>query len=81
MPFPILDFAYVGFIAEMSLLTDLDRVTGDVLGKMIIARDEETAQTMTDSELRDQTMTLMLAGHEVCIPIVNCSGDVYFRDT
>jgi hypothetical protein len=47
------------------LLTDLDKVTADVLGKMMMARDEETGQTMTDEELRDQVMTLMLAGHEV----------------
>jgi cytochrome P450 len=46
-------------------LTDLDKVTADVLGKMMMARDEETGQTMTDEELRDHVMTLMLAGHEV----------------
>jgi cytochrome P450 len=53
-------------IVFVILLTDLDKVTADVLGKMMMARDEETGQTMTDKELRDQVMTLMLAGHEVC---------------
>ena len=33
---------------------------------MMLARDEATGVGMTDLELRDEVMTLMLAGHEVC---------------
>ena len=42
-------------------------ITGNVLGMMMLARDEATGLGMTDLELRDEVMTLMLAGHEVCI--------------
>jgi len=40
-------------------------VTKDVLGMMMMARDEATGQGLSDKELQDQVMTLMLAGHEV----------------
>jgi len=49
----------------MVICTDMAQVTSDVLGMMMIARDPETGQGMTDDELRDQVITLMLAGHEV----------------
>ena len=39
-------------------------MTGDVLGQMLLARDED-GQGLNDTELRDEVMTLMLAGHEV----------------
>jgi cytochrome P450 len=40
-------------------------VTGhDVLSMLIAARDEDDGRGMTDEEVRDEVMTLLLAGHE-----------------
>jgi cytochrome P450 len=39
------------------------RDTGDLLSMLLRARDEDGRQ-MTDTQLRDETMTLFLAGHE-----------------
>ncbi|MBX2998202.1 MAG: cytochrome P450 [Caldilineaceae bacterium] len=36
----------------------------DLLGMLMAARDEETGESMTDVHLRDEVMTLFLAGHE-----------------
>jgi cytochrome P450 len=36
----------------------------DLLGMLMEARDEETGEGMTDRQLRDEVMTIMLAGHE-----------------
>jgi cytochrome P450 len=36
----------------------------DLLDMLMNARDEETGTGMTDAQLRDEVMTLMLAGHE-----------------
>ena len=36
----------------------------DVLGLLLAARDEETGEGMTDTQLRDEVMTLFAAGHE-----------------
>jgi cytochrome P450 len=37
---------------------------GDLLSSMMVTRDSETGQQMTDEELRSQVMTLMLAGYD-----------------
>jgi cytochrome P450 len=37
---------------------------GDLLSTLLHARDEETGEAMSDRELRDEVMTLLLAGHE-----------------
>ncbi len=37
---------------------------GDLLDLLMGAQDEETGATMTDRQLRDEVMTLFLAGHE-----------------
>ena len=37
----------------------------DILDIMMMARDEETGQGLSDLELKDEVMTLMGAGHEV----------------
>lgn len=37
---------------------------GDLLSRLVAARDEETNAAMTDEQLRDETMTLLTAGHE-----------------
>lgn len=39
-------------------------VRADLLGMLLAARDEETGQGMSDAQLRDEVMTLVLAGHE-----------------
>jgi cytochrome P450 len=36
----------------------------DVLSRLLQVRDEETGSALTDDELRDQLVTLLLAGHE-----------------
>ncbi len=37
---------------------------GDLLSMLLLSRDEETGQTLTDTQVRDEAMTLFLAGHE-----------------
>jgi cytochrome P450 len=37
---------------------------GDLLSMFINTRDEETGETMNDRQLRDEVMTMFLAGHE-----------------
>jgi cytochrome P450 len=37
---------------------------GDLLSMLMLARDEETGEMMDDKQLRDEVMTLLLAGHE-----------------
>ena len=37
---------------------------GDLLSSMILARDSDTGEAMSDEQLRNQVMTLMLAGYE-----------------
>jgi len=64
----LVDFVVVYLIMLLLLIficTDVEEITSDVLGMMMIARDPESGQGMSDNELRDQVMTLMLAGHEV----------------
>jgi cytochrome P450 len=38
--------------------------TGDLLSILLQTRDEETGEGMTDRQVRDEVMTLLLAGHE-----------------
>lgn len=37
---------------------------GDLLSMMMLAEDAETGERMTDRQLRDETITMFLAGHE-----------------
>src|ERR1039458_9715415 len=37
---------------------------GDLLSMLLTARDEETGEKMSDQQLRDEVLTLILAGHE-----------------
>lgn len=41
-----------------------DAAPNDLLSLMMRARDEETGETMSDHQLRDEVMTMFLAGHE-----------------
>src|SRR3954468_23475966 len=36
----------------------------DLLGMFMQARDEDTGEQMTDGQLRDEVVTMLLAGHE-----------------
>ena len=38
--------------------------TGDLLSMLLSARDQETGEGMSDKQLRDEVMTILLAGHE-----------------
>mgnify|MGYP001321727248 CR=1 FL=1 len=38
--------------------------TGDLLSMLLLAQDEETGAAMTDEQVRDEALTLFLAGHE-----------------
>ncbi len=38
--------------------------TGDLLSMLVFAHDEETGETMSEQQLRDEVMTIFLAGHE-----------------
>ncbi len=38
--------------------------TGDLLSMLLMAQDEETGGAMTDKQIRDECLTLFLAGHE-----------------
>lgn len=37
---------------------------GDLLSMLLAAQDEDTGRSMTDAQVRDEVMTLFLAGHE-----------------
>ena len=39
-------------------------VSGDLLGLLLSARDEETGEGMTDTQVRDEVITFFAAGHE-----------------
>jgi cytochrome P450 len=38
--------------------------TGDLLSMLLMARDEETGEGMSDEQLRDEVLTILIAGHE-----------------
>jgi cytochrome P450 len=38
--------------------------TGDLLSMLLMARDEDTGEGMNDQQLRDEMLTIMIAGHE-----------------
>jgi cytochrome P450 len=65
-----LDNVIYAEIAERRKATDLETRT-DVLSRLLLVRDEDAADSdgpadsgLTDEELRDQLVTLLLAGHE-----------------
>ncbi len=47
------------------VVADREKLCEDVLGTMMVATDPLTGQGLSDTELHDQVITLMLAGHEV----------------
>ncbi|MCP3140630.1 cytochrome P450 [Pyxidicoccus xibeiensis] len=51
----------------MELITERRRSgadSGDLLSMFMLARDEETGEAMTDEQLRDEVLTMLVAGHE-----------------
>ncbi len=56
-----LDRIILGIIAERRRSGE-DR--GDLLSMLLHAQDEESGRRMTDAQLRDEAMTLFMAGHE-----------------
>jgi cytochrome P450 len=58
----ILDHATHAVIAERRRAQDLDE-RGDILSMLLQARTED-GEALTDKELRDELLTLVLAGHE-----------------
>ena len=47
----------------------METLTSDILGIMMMATDDETGQGLTNEELKNETMTIMSAGHEVINPL------------
>ena len=45
--------------------------TGDLLSMLLMAQDEETGGAMTDKQVRDECLTLFLAGHETTANALN----------
>lgn len=41
--------------------------TGDLLSMLVFARDEETGEGMSDKQLRDEVMTILLAGYDATL--------------
>lgn len=56
-----LDAIIYGMIAQRRSGA-LDR--GDLLSMLLLAQDEDDGSTMTDRQIRDEAMTILLAGHE-----------------
>jgi len=57
----VLDSVIEGIIRERR---EQNTDTGDLLSMLLQARDEETGEGMVDRQVRDEVMTLLLAGHE-----------------
>ena len=58
-----LDAVVAGIVAERRRAGDADR--GDLRSMLLLARDEETGGPgMNDRQVRDEVMTILLAGHE-----------------
>jgi cytochrome P450 len=58
----MLDDVVYRLIAEGRAVPAGDR--GDVLSMLLVARDEDDGSQLSDREVRDEVMTLLLAGHE-----------------
>ena len=52
---------------------------GDLLSMLMHARDEETGEAMTDRQLRDEVMTIFLAGHETTAVALGWTWDLLSR--
>ena len=57
----ILDSVITGIISERRKGSDSHH---DLLGLLMAAKDEETGQGMSDDQLKDEVLTLLVAGHD-----------------
>lgn len=44
---------------------------GDLLSMFMLARDEDTGETMSDEQLRDEVLTMLVAGHETTATVMS----------
>jgi len=73
-----LDEVIYAEIARRRTVPDLDSRT-DILSMLLLARDEE-GEPMTDEELRDELVTLLVAGHETTATGLAWTFDLVLRD-
>ena len=66
-------------IARRRIVSDLERRT-DVLSTLLLARDEATGESMSDEEVRDELVTLLIAGHETTAAALAWSFELLLRD-
>jgi cytochrome P450 len=59
-----LDGIIARMIGERRREVEAGRDAGDLLSMLLLVRDEETGEGMSDRQLRDEVLTLFLAGHE-----------------
>jgi cytochrome P450 len=71
-----LDRVVLGMIAERR---ESGAERPDLLGMLMFARDEETGETMSDQQLRDEVMTIFLAGHETTANALTWTLYLLFR--
>ncbi len=60
----VLDDAVFDIIRQRRRDMDRGEDGGDLLSMLLAARDEDTGEGMDDTQLRDEVMTIFLAGHE-----------------
>lgn len=65
----LLDRTVYGFIAERRQQDD--QATDDLLGMLVAAQDADTGERMNDKQIRDEVMTIFLAGHETTASLVS----------
>lgn len=63
-----LDKIVYAIIAERRASSE-DR--GDLLSMLMLTRDEDTGDTMDDRQLRDEVLTMLLAGHETTATVLS----------
>jgi cytochrome P450 len=51
-------------VAARRAVLGTDRDPGDALSRMLTAKDDVTGEGLTDAQIRDEVVTLLLAGHE-----------------
>ncbi|MFN4293232.1 MAG: cytochrome P450 [Thermoflexales bacterium] len=56
--------AYIQGVIAQRRAMPVERWPNDLLSKLMLARDEETGEAISDALLRDETITLFFAGHE-----------------
>lgn len=62
-----LDRVVYGLLAERRRRAE---DTGDLLSMLMQARDEETGERMSDAQLRDEVLTMLVAGHETTATVL-----------